>query len=150
MKNKKVGVFIDDVFIPDEIPKYLDIWVTVDTFEKFTEYIENYYKENKSLPEAISFDGCLDVEQDLYMANKVVGPIFYTRFKKPSGLTCAKWLTEFCKKNEIELNCRLMVHEEFPQLAADIAYWITQYQNTEKIPVNIFKFFWKKKAKLIL
>lgn len=141
----RVGVFLDDVYIPDEVPPYIDVWVTVNSSEKFKEYITNYYNTNKKLPDIISFDGCLDTEQEMYMAKKIIGPILYSRFKKDTGLSCAKWLTEFCKQNEIKAEgVRISVHEPFIQMNSDIIFWFIEGQKDFN-PVP-FEYNWKKKT----
>lgn len=144
-EDKKVGVFLDDVYLPDQIPPYIDIWVTVDSLEKFSDYISKYWEQNNKLPEIISFDGCLDSEQELYIAGRTVSaPIFYSSFKKDYGLLCAKWLTEFCKTKDIKLDCKIAVHEPFGQMNYDIQYWIGEHQKEQKIVPTVFFFDWKK------
>lgn len=147
-EKRKIGVFLDDVFLPDQMPPYIDLWVTVENLEKFAEYITKYYEENSDLPEIISFDGCLDHTQEIYMATKIIGSnIIYSGFKKETGLQCAKWLTEFCKTKQIKLDCRLVVHEPFAQMAGDIVYWLTEFQKSENITPTVFTMNWQKKKK---
>lgn len=144
--KKKIGLFLDDVYTPDEIPPYIDIWVSVDSISKFKDYIKNYYEVNKDLPTLISLDGCLDVEQEAYMAKKLFGPILYSRFKKDTGLVVAKWLTEFCKEKNIktsDTDTRVVVHEPFVQMNSDIQFWFIEAQKDFN-PVT-FNYSWKKK-----
>lgn len=140
--KQKIGVFLDDVYIPDEIPPYIDSWVTCNSVQKFKEFITNYYSENKNLPEIISIDGCMDIDQEAYMVNKQFGVILYSRFKKDTGLAAAKWLTEFVKENKIIAeNTRIAVHEPFVMMANDIMFWFMEGQKDFN-PVT-FQYKWK-------
>lgn len=141
----KTGLFLDDVYSIDQVPPYLDVWRTVRTFDNFTKFISGYYKVNHKLPDVISFDGCLTEEQELYMANKPIGNIFYSTFKKECGRDCARWLIVFCEQNNIKLDIRIVVHEPFAQMNSDIQRDLIEFQKEQEIAPTVFDFKWKTK-----
>lgn len=100
MKNL---LFLDDIRTPNMVFNYdmltamqapfreEEKWDTVRDYNEFVEYLESYYKENKKLPELISFD------HDL--ADKDFDEIS----QEKTGMDCAKWLVDFCIDNELSL-----------------------------------------------
>jgi len=62
-------------------------WTLVQNYDSFCNTIENYWKDEQSLPLIISFD--FDLSHEHYCGD-------YSKTK--SGLDCARFLLEFCKK----------------------------------------------------
>lgn len=128
----KTALYLDDIRTPaDEIPGYQ--WAIVRSYKEFTEYIVNFYKEHKRLPNLITFDHDLAEEHiNYYFNNPQYAPIRYEEFTEKTGLHCAKWLTELCKKNKIDLrNTNLSVHSHNAIGANNIQQWINMFLRTE-------------------
>lgn len=121
-------MYLDDVRLPIEpIPNY--VWKTVTNYNEFTKFIVEHYKKEKKLPDLISFDHDLgDEHMDYYHTNPPFSIIRYEEFKEKTGLHCAKWLTELCDKNNIDLrNSKLVVHSHNPIGGNNIQQWLNFY-----------------------
>ena len=122
------GVFLDDIRDIDQIPPYINTWVTVRNYKEFTEFIEKYWETNNKLPEVITFDHDLAVEHDLDRAGKAPdAPIFYMKFKEKTGKECAEWLVAFAKSKDIDLG-RIAIHSMNPVGAYRIENIINDYK----------------------
>ena len=123
-----IGLFLDDRFLTSELPKYLERWEWVRNFDEFTQFITKYHKETGDLPALISFDH--ELEPEHYSAESirpVGGTIFYAKFKKETGWHAARWLVEFCKQHDLDLN-RVCVHSDNPMGSLNIQYELNQYK----------------------
>lgn len=78
-------------------------WFGVRSYKEFVEFIEK-----NGLPEFISFDHDLADEHyddyfDNYLKPESEVKLKYDQYKEKTGYDCAKWLIEYCEKNNLEL-----------------------------------------------
>lgn len=78
-------------------------WFGVRSYKEFVEFIEK-----NGLPEFISFDHDLADEHyddyfDNYLKPESEVKLKYDEYKEKTGYDCAKWLIEYCEKNNLEL-----------------------------------------------
>lgn len=87
----KYALFLDDIRKPlglifdDGIP-----WVIVRNYNQFVEYVTK-----KGLPILVTFDH--DLANEHYVSDDV------STYKEKTGMDCAKWLVEYCMKNNVKL-----------------------------------------------
>jgi len=89
-------------------------WVLVTTLDEFSDIIKT-----RGLPERISFDhdlGEIIADKDKNKKRKQRK----NRVLQPSGMDCAKWLTDYCIDNKIFLSSEIKVHSANPVGAENI------------------------------
>jgi hypothetical protein len=149
----KIALYLDDVRTPcDPPPGY--VWRIVRNYEEFTEFITELYKEEKRLPDLISFDHDLGEEHmDYHLQNPVGSVIRYEDFSDKTGMHCARWLTDVCERNDISLqNIRLCVHSHNPVGATNIQGWLNNFKRLKYGPetADCFTMKWKHTLNPIL
>lgn len=101
-------LFLDDVMEPSNClsymhtrigavnPIYAEGWVTVRSYDEFVKWIEKF-----GLPTHISFDHDLADEHYDFDAMEDTEKYknLYNKFKTKTGYDAAKWLVEYCSKN---------------------------------------------------
>ena len=107
-------IFIDDklrpidVFNKTFIPKYKEQFVVFKSFGEFVEYVQDHFKKDGSYPDFISFDYLLtDVQLQVTEDYSVYQN---EESYKDSGLECAKWIIDFCRRNNLPIP-KYMVHD---------------------------------------
>lgn len=97
--KKPYYIFLDDERHPTQV-KWIQIpdlpWTVVRNFGNFKALIllKGY------LPEFISFDHDLSLE---HYADLVKNEFDYSKYLEKSGYDCAKWLIDYCLKNDLQL-----------------------------------------------
>jgi hypothetical protein len=94
-----------DVFLKTIDPDYENNqeWTIVSNFYEFVNFIVKF-----GLPNLISFDH--DLSQEHYL-NKNQENIDYSSFEIPTGYHAAKWLLDYCRKNNKKLP-KIKVHSQ--------------------------------------
>lgn len=129
MESNKIGLLIED----DErgLARALDVsrsqgltsecncytrtdieWFWVKSFDEFTKHITEH-----GLPDYLAFDHDLGGNSyQLYHKHKGYkdGNINYDEYDEPTGFHCAKWLTEYCQDNKMELTSEVFAHSMNP------------------------------------
>jgi len=141
----RIGLFLDDVRIIDEKPRYIDEWYTVRSYNEFVEFITTFYGNHKELPKLLSLDHDLSTEHYTDYQMKPLGsPIMYSKFKEKTGMDCAKWLCVFCEENNISLkDTKIAVHSFNPMGATNIQSYINNYKKSKDADQDCFTFKWK-------
>lgn len=121
-------LFLDDERFPQDVtwvnlPKHN--WTIVRNYADFVRTIEN-----KGLPAEIAFDH--DLGHEHYQAYHVAsrpgnGVIDYNSFKEKTGLDCAKWLIEYCNKNNLPFP-KFYVHSMNPIGKQNIISAVNSYK----------------------
>lgn len=113
------------LFLDDARESYDDTWDLVTSSQEFKKYIEDMFKEEKRIPDIISFDHDLHTEHymktpfgDEEAYNKM-----YKNFIHETGLDCAKWICNFCLEEGLALP-EIHIHSGNPVGAKNIAYAI--------------------------
>jgi hypothetical protein len=124
----KTALYLDDIRTPIETPEGYE-WVIVRSYDEFVNYLTEFYRSKRKLPEMIFFDHDLSEEHmNFYYNNPKFSLIRYEEFKEKTGLHCAKWLTLLCEKNKIDLReSKLYVHSHNPIGANNIQHWLNYY-----------------------
>lgn len=116
-----MNLFLDDARVPNDCANYtgnsiyrLKQWKIVRNYFEFIEAV------TKELPKIISFDHDLAEEhyEDLFSNenwNKPDSKIIlkYDSYKEKSGYECCKWLTDYCRSNNLKLP-EIYVHSMNP------------------------------------
>lgn len=128
------NLFLDDVRDPSMVANYahwslramyrLDKWNIVRSYEEFVAYIEEF-----GLPEVISFDHDLSEE---HYAPESEGWVYVEK----TGLDCAKWLCEYCDKNEKELP-EWYIHSMNPVGAENIRKQLENYETRQDRSISM-------------
>lgn len=115
------NIFVDDNRVPTDCLSYMHNWigtknpelylhtewVVVRNFQEFSNYITQH-----GLPDKVSFDHDLaDEHQEYYHVNLEGKPweekqkhvYNYDSFKEKTGVSCAKWLVEYCLDRNLTL-----------------------------------------------
>jgi hypothetical protein len=118
-------LFLDDVRLPHNVADYirpvelrsayrLRRWRTARNYEKFVETIEKH-----GLPRVVSFDH--DLAPEHYYSPGPEG------FHEKTGLSCAKWLCDYCMKTGESLpTC--IVHSQNPVGRENIESYLFSFQ----------------------
>lgn len=103
-KKNKIAIFLDDNRTPIETPDGYE-WVIIRNYEEFTQFVTTLYKEEKKLPDLISFDHDLTNEYiTWYFEHPGEKIIDYGQFKTKGGMHCAVWFIQTCEKNNIDFS----------------------------------------------
>lgn len=105
----RYNLFLDDRRTPTSDPRVVNLshiykdyqWVTVRTFDEFTQYITKF-----GIPQIVSFD------HDLGDVLNPEDPNYHLHNEK-TGNACARWLAEYCIDNNLQLPTYL-VHSSNP------------------------------------
>jgi hypothetical protein len=103
------NLFIDDVRNPNNVKAALHrgvweefpslmVWEVVRSYDEFVAYILK-----NGLPKRITFDHDLSWEHYPKGLLASEADIDYSKYKEKTGYDCAKWLTEYCMTNNLEL-----------------------------------------------
>ncbi len=115
-RDMTYNIFIDDVLRPIDIynrhlpanPIYKEQFVVLKSFNQFVKYIEEQFKIDGTYPGFISFDYLL---AEVTMQVRDDRQIFFNDDSyTPSGVECAEWLVNFCKKNNLPIP-KYIVHD---------------------------------------
>jgi len=124
----KIGVFLDDVRVIDQLPTRIDEWITVKNYDGFVYTIGSYYEAFNCLPEIISFDHSLStIDEDNEILRPVGAPLFYANYKEKTGKDCAEWLVQFAKEEDLDIG-RVAIHSTYLLGAKRIEDIINDYK----------------------
>jgi hypothetical protein len=104
-------------------------WDVVRTYDDFVGYIEHF-----GLPDVISFDHDLADEHydsEMYSLSNSYNEKYLT-FKEKTGYECAKWLCEYCSKNNLPLPLYI-IHSMNPIGKENILSVLESYKRNFKI-----------------
>jgi len=133
---KRISLYLDDTRTPiDTIPGYHP-WNIVRNYNEFTEWIIK-----NGIPDLISFDHDLAEEHinDYYkqlLENGFQHPN-YNEYKEKTGLDCAKFIVDYCQKNNISLK-KCCVHSHNPVGATNIQSLINGFKKHMDEPEDCY------------
>ena len=141
----QIGLWLDDLYIPTEKPPYIDEWKCVKTFDEFVSFINDNYEKNKQFPVlfALSHDLC-DEHCIAETKRSPVAPIFYSKFKIPTGWHVVKWLIEYAKQKELPIG-RVALHGDNEKGKGNMMYELQKFKDATGDEVPVFTMNWKKK-----
>jgi len=132
-------LFLDDIRTPFDCIRYMkpdvrhvyedENWDVVRTYDDFVGYIEHF-----GLPDVISFDHDLADEHydsEMYSLSNSYNEKYLT-FKEKTGYECAKWLCEYCSKNNLPLPLYI-IHSMNPIGKENILSVLESYKRNFKI-----------------
>lgn len=99
-------LYLDDNRVPTE-----DDWNLVKNFDEFVNFIAM-----NGVPDEVSFDHDLDPEHynnAMYQGREAYNKLYAT-FKHPTGLHCAKFLSDYCMNTGVGLPSKMNVHSQNP------------------------------------
>jgi len=133
--QKKLALYLDDTRNPTENPPGYE-WKIVRDYIEFTAFIINYFKENRKLPDLISFDHDLSPEHvDYYLDHQNQKIEDYSIFKDKTGMHAAQWLIAVCEKNNISLKgIKLCVHSHNPAGSSNIQNALNAFKSKQLGP----------------
>lgn len=147
-KRSKIGIYVDANRTPTEVPEGY-VWVVLRSYGEFTNYITEYYKLFRVMPELFSFDHDLTQEYlEWFFMHPGERIVEYQDFKTKSGLHCARWLVEVCEKNNISLESTLLAsHSHNESGRGIIIEYLNNYKRKKYGPAkaNAFEKDWKFK-----
>lgn len=104
--EQRIGLFVDWIATPKEIPPNISSWQIIRTYEEF----KQWFTDNHFIPKMISFNFELSEEYMRYTLSNPIGtPIIYETLGNGSGASCAVFLKHLCDKNNLKLN-KVCVH----------------------------------------
>ena len=134
---------------PLDKPPYIDEWVQFKNLKEMKEWFQAFLETNNcdvatsNFPEIISFGHDLVLEHTAAESIRPIGsPIFYSKFKEPTGLQCAEWFTQWADKHEVTPK-RLCVHTENPMGQARILDHLNNWKRSKGLSPDCFTFKWK-------
>lgn len=133
-------LFLDDKRDP---PLHLiRIFDVVRSYDEFVDYIETY-----GVPEVISFDHDLHPEHTSFFFERggfrnPPDPS-HEIFKEKTGQECAKWLIEYCERNNFKLKT-IVIHSQNPIGSSNLYQMISSYQMKKYGTINCKLIRWKR------
>ncbi len=124
-------LYLDDVRVPTM--SYTNTtdgeWEIVRDYEAFVAKITK-----DGLPSFISFDHDLSDEHvcDYILNVKHSGKIEYDKYREKTGLSCAKWLVEYCMNKNIGVP-KYQVHSANPIGAENIRSYLESYERSRTL-----------------
>jgi hypothetical protein len=119
------NLYLDDVRVPTDsyTGKSAEGWTIVRSYDEFVKIITE-----KGLPYIISFDHDLADEHvyDYILNVRREGTINYDKYREKTGLSCAKWLVEYCMDKNLPLP-GYAVHSANPIGAENIKSYLESY-----------------------
>lgn len=119
------NLYLDDVRVPSDsyIGKHAEGWTIVRSYEQFVDAITK-----NGLPYIVSFDHDLADEHvaDFILNVRHEGKIDYDKYREKTGLSCAKWLVEYCMDKKLPLP-GFAVHSANPIGAENIRSYLESY-----------------------
>jgi hypothetical protein len=125
-------LFLDDERIPQRVT-WVELppvsWVIVRTYESFVSTIEKY-----GLPKAIAFDHDLAPEHydRFFQAARANAPFNYEGLRYKTGYDAAKWLVNYCQKNNLDVPAYYL-HTKNHIGAANIDSLFKSYMKIKKL-----------------
>jgi len=105
-EEDKIGLWVDWLTSPKELPPILNSWCIIRSYEEF----KQWFNDNHFIPELISFNFPLSEEYIRYvMLNPVGTPIVYETLGSGSGASCAVFLSHLLSKNSLKAK-RICIH----------------------------------------
>jgi hypothetical protein len=137
-------IFLDDVRYPsttNHVQLPTAAWTIVRDYKQFVDTIEVYYAFHGNLPEFIAFDHDLADEhyrKSMYDTDEHYSA-YYTNgtFKEKTGYDCAKWLVDFCLKDDRMLDIPdYLVHSMNPIGKKNIISILESYKQHKQKELN--------------
>ena len=132
----KTALYLDDVRTPTEtIPGYHP-WNIVRNYDEFAEWITK-----NGVPDLVSFDHDLAEEHMNDYYDQLLTEGFqhpkYSQYKEKTGLDCARFLVDYCQKNNTLLK-QCAVHSHNPVGATNIQSFINGFHKHMDQPENCY------------
>ena len=127
-------LYLDDIRVPTDSYKTInESWVIVRSYADFVAKITA-----DGLPEIVSFDHDLSDEHvcDYILNVRSSGVIDYNKYSEKTGMSCAKWLVEYCMDNNAKLP-EFFIHSANPVGAENIRSYLDSYQRSCKINQHV-------------
>lgn len=142
----KVGIWLDDIRLPDEVPSIIDKWILTKNDDEFKKAFVDYYKEFRTLPVLVSLDHDLSSEHmEFYLSNPKGTPIPYETFKEKTGIHSLKFVMEVCRVNNIEPNFKVFIHSNNPVGSFNMQVLANDYKKKAGLPQDAVQHKWKYK-----
>lgn len=129
-------LYLDDIRTPTVNLPNAHPWAVVRNYDEFVAYIETH-----GIPDLISLDHDLASEHmdDHFAQLAKFGSQFpdYQAYTEKTGLDCAKWLCEYCQKNNVSLKS-VSVHSHNPVGSTNIQSYINGFKRFMGEPEDCF------------
>lgn len=142
---KNIAVWLDDMYMPIEKPPYVDEWKFCKSFEEFVNYVEDYYTVTEKFPILFALTHDLSIEHTIAESKRFpAAPIFYTKFKTPTGWHAVKWLINFSKEKNVLIG-KIALHGNNEKGKSNMMYELQNYKKEAGDLTPAFTMNWKKK-----
>lgn len=142
----KIGLFLDDLREPLDIPKSIDRWYIVKNYKEFCDFIVLYVQDHGEFPHLISLDHDLHTDHYVKESKRRIGaPIMYSQYHEKTGKECAEWLCEYSYNNKIPLNSIINIHSENEMGAGNMRWFLEKYIKQEGYEGIVINNKWKYK-----
>lgn len=116
--QNKIALYVDDNRTPTETPEGYE-WRVVRSYDEFTKFITEYYKELKELPKLISMDHDLTPEYiHYYFEHPGERIVDYAQFKTKGGMHCLIWFVMTMDKNNVNFGDTIFAIHSHNELGA--------------------------------
>lgn len=141
---KNIAVWLDDQYIPEGKPQYIDEWKCCRSVEEFTKYVEDYYLLTSEFPKLFALTHDLCTEHVIAESKRFpAAPIFYTKFKTPTGLHAVRWLIEFSLTHNIPIG-RIALHGDNRKGIDNMMYELKKHKEKTNDNIPVFTMNWNK------
>lgn len=141
---ENIGLFLDSIKTPIDIPKSIDKWEIVKNYKEFSEFIENYYNTYNKLPKLISLEHDLHTEHFVKESKRIIGrPIMYSQYIEKTGKDCIEWLCEFSYNKKVPINGTINLHSENVMGKTNMRWYLEKYIKQEKYKGIVIELKWK-------
>ncbi len=127
-------LFLDDIRVLSDVPALPQNagWTIVRSYQEFVDTITK-----QGLPTFISFDHDLSDEHvcDYILNVRYEGKINYDKYQEKTGMSCAKWLVDYCLDNEKKLPL-FYVHSANPVGTANINSLLNNFKTFQANQAN--------------
>lgn len=119
-----IGLYLDDIRIPIELPNNVTEWIIVRNYEEFKMVTSDYINKNHKLFDIISFDNDLGLDS-------------------LDGIECGRWLIEYCIKKNILIDIPITIHSDNIVAVDTLMSMFNTYKKFYKLKSNVFRHKWK-------
>lgn len=142
--EKDIGLFLDDIRTPAEVPPQIKEWKVVRTYEEYVDFLNNYCRQFKELPPIISLDHDLSVAaMEFHLMNEPGVMIDYEKIGDKTGMHCLKYTVELCRINGIKMDNKMIIHSANWVGAELMMKFCNSFKEEQGLEQDCFKIHWK-------
>ena len=142
--ERDVGLFLDDIRTPSEVPPQIKEWKVVRTYEEYVEFLNNYCRQYRALPPIISLDHDLSVRaMEFHLANKRGTMIDYEVIGDKTGMQCLEDTIELCRKRGFLMDVKVIIHSANPVGARLMQDLCNNFKKYQSLPEDCFLHKWE-------